>query len=255
MTGYEYKAKDSDLRGFADNFENRIGDGSGPHDREYFDMIKMLLAMKHEGSLLDIGAGLGRVTDFSRNLIAETIALEPDEERWQACHKSYHQPPTCQVIHQITSAYIADNPNKSFDVVVLGMVIQHLSTTSARALLAEVASLLKPDGVAIIFTTHTVDEARGFTYSLPGAGEIYVNEEDFNRYADDHSDGSKGLPVHRFSKAELQDYLAPLFKTLYWRQISYYREDRAAQFEHRLQLEPGSLKNVGNSQFAVVKNR
>ncbi len=255
MTGYKYKAIDSELRGFADNFENRIADGSGPHDRDYFDTIKMLLAMKHEGSLLDIGAGVGRVTYFSRHIIAETIALEPDEERWKACHKAYHQPPTCQVIHQMTTAYIADNPDKSFDIVILGMVIQHMSTTSARALLAEVASLLKPDGIAIIFTTHTVDEARGFTYSNAAPDEIYVNEEDYNRYADESSDGSKGLPVHRFSKAELLDFLAPFFDTLYWRQVSYYREDRAAHFEHRLQLEPGSLKNVGISQFAVVKNR
>ncbi len=253
MAEYKYNSKDRDLRGFADNFVNRVGDGSGLHDRDYFDMIKMLLAMKREGSLLDIGAGVGRVTEFSRGIIAETIALEPDEIRWQACHKAYHQEPGCKVICQLTSEYMAENPGKTFDVVILGMVIQHMSTSSVRNLLAEVASLLKPDGVAIIFTTHSVDAGRGSTYSHPRPDQIYISEEEFNRYADDHTDGSKGLPVHRFSKAEFLDFLAPHFDTIYWRQTSYYHEDRVVNFENRLQLEPGTLKDVGNSQFAVVR--
>jgi len=253
MADYVYKASDGELKGFADNFASRVGDNSGPHDQDYFDMVKLLLSIKREGSLLDIGAGLGRVTKIAKDIIAETIALEPDQQRWQECHAACHQPPQCRVLRQLTSEYIADNPGKTFDVIVIGMVIQHISTTACQALFEEAASLLKPDGVGIIFTSHTVEQARGFSYSGAAPDEVYLSQRQFNDYAENCQDQTKGIPVRRFSKAELLDCLKPYFETLYWRQVSYYREDRAAHFENRLRLEPGTLKDTGISQFVVVQ--
>jgi len=124
MADYTYNAKDGDLKRFAENFASRVGDNSGPHEQDYLDMVKLLLSVKREGSLLDIGAGLGRVTTIAKDIIAETIALEPDRQRWQECHKTCHQPPRCRVLCQLTSEYIAENPGKTFDVIVIGMVIQ-----------------------------------------------------------------------------------------------------------------------------------
>ena len=253
MTTYTYRENDDKIKAFASKFVSRIGDNSGPADQDYFDMIRLLFSMKRDGSLLDIGAGLGRVTQIAKEIMAETVALEPDLERWQQCHDGNHEPPRCQVLRQFSSDYINDNPEKKFDIVVVSMVIQHVSTHVCQDILKDAASLLKPDGVGIVFTTHIVEEARGFSFSQTTPDEAYVSEQQFNEYAEDYENQNKGIPVRRFTKAEFLECLAPYFETLYWRQVSYYREDCARWFEKRFGLEAGALLDSGISQFAVVR--
>lgn len=255
MDKYSYNAKDKDLGRFAENFVSRLGDSSGHHEQDYFDMVRLLLSVKRHGSFLDIGAGIGRITSIAKDIVVETVALEPDEERWLQCYKACHEEPRCQVLRQLSSGYLKDNPGKKFDVIVIGMVIQHISTKDCQALLEDAASLLKPDGVAIIYTTHTADEASGFSYSAATLDEVYISEQEFNRYAEDSANQTKGIPVRRFSKAELLTCLDPYFDVINWRQTSYYREDRLGFFTHRLQVSPEILKDVGNSQFVVVQKK
>jgi 2-polyprenyl-3-methyl-5-hydroxy-6-metoxy-1,4-benzoquinol methylase len=253
MATYTYQENDEKIKEFASKFVSRIGDNSGPADQDYFDMVRLLFSMKQDGSLLDIGAGLGRVTQIAKEIMAETVALEPDKERWQQCHAGSHQPPKCQVFRQFSSEYIKNNPEKTFDIVVVSMVIQHVSTTVCQGILKDAASLLKPDGVGIIFTTHIVEEAKGFSFSQTTPDEAYVSEQQFNEYADDYEHQTKGIPVRRFTKAELLECLKPYFEALYWRQGAYYREDCATFFEKRFRLEAGALKDSGINQFVVVR--
>ena len=92
MATYTYQENDEKIKAFASKFVSRLGDNSGPADQDYFDMIRLLFSMKRDGSLLDIGAGLGRVTQIAKEIMAETVALEPDQERWQQCHEATISP-------------------------------------------------------------------------------------------------------------------------------------------------------------------
>ena len=98
--------------------------------------------------------------------------------------------------------------------------------------------MLKPDGVGIIFTTHIVEDAKGFSFSQTTPDEAYVSEQQFNDYAEDYENQDKGIPVRRFTKAELLECLEPYLETLYWRQGSYYREDCAKYLKNGLGWKP-----------------
>jgi len=255
MANYVYHSRDSDLDKFSKNFESRLGDSRSDHEADFFDIVRMIVSMKSQGSLLDIGAGLGRVVAASSELIAEVVALEPDQVRWSQCNKAYNNPPRCQIFCQTSGEYIQANPGKSFDVIVVSMVIQHISTRACQQLLEEAAQLLKPDGIAIIYTTHTLEETKGFSFSGDPSREVYVDKHQFDEYAEaPPSQQSKGLPVRRFSKSDLMEAVSAFFEPVYWRQTSYYKRASLGIFAKRLQVEPEKLKDTGNSQFVVVKN-
>ena len=65
-----------------------------------------------------------------------------------------------------------------------------------------------------------------------------------------------GLPVRRFSKNDLISTVERAgMDPVFWRQTSYYRQDRVGFFAHRLQVAPEELQFVGNSQFIVVRKQ
>ena len=181
------------------------------------------------------------------------VALEPDESRWIVCHREHHLPPQYEVLCQTTTEY-STNPEKEFDLIVIAMVLQHLATTDCEKLLEEMATLLKPDGIVLIFTTHTLEETKGFSFS--GHPDKYVSEQTFNDYANSpSSDKTKGIPVRRFSRNELQDRVSRYLDPIYWRQCSYYNEHGVHFFAPILKVEAQKLKNIGRSQFVVARKR
>ena len=250
-----YHFDDRDVDKLANVLESRIGDNSGDHEEEFHDIVKFLLSSRCNGSVLDVGAGIGRISALAKTIIRETVALEPDESRWKDCHHNHHQPPSCQILCQTTTDYLQQNPGKQFDLVIISMVIQHLSTSACDNLLRETASLLKPDGIAAIFTTHTLEETKGFSFS-GDPDRVYVSQEEFDTYAASNpSEQTNGLPVRRFSKNELIDSASKYLEPIFWRQCSYYNENGQRFFASRLQIEPEKLKDIGNSQFVLVKRR
>ena len=255
MSDYKYTSEDSELAGYAGKFHSRIGTAGGNHEADFFETVEMLAAIYRDGSLLDIGAGVGRLTGLVSGIVEETVALEPDRGRWEICRKAMANSPTCEVLNMTTTEYIAAHPHKKFDVVVIGMVLQHLSTATCQQLLAEAASLLSKNGVCVVFTTHALDRTRGFSYAKADEDERYLDREVFDRYASDHRLQAKGLPVRRFSKAELLDCLTPEFDVILWRQTSFYGDDIRPWFAQRLGVAPDDLKDVGNSQFVVAQHK
>lgn len=251
---YKYNETDDSLDEWAKLFTNRLDDGDGDHEAEYLDALKLLIAMNRNGSVLDIGAGLGRVTAMAAGQVKELVALEPDTDRYQYTYDRFHSPPACLVYNAFASDYIRNNPGKTFDLVVLGMVLQHVSTGVCKSLIKEAADLVNDSGVVIIATTHAIPEAEGFSYSNPAPGETYVSEEEYNAYAES-SGHSKGIPVRRFSKETLLNMLAPYFEVIMWRQFSYYRPESIPWFAKILNVSPDSLCNVGDSQFVILRKK
>lgn len=256
MSNYIYHFDDAAMQRFSENFESRLGDNTGYHEQEHFEAIDMLLAMNRHGSCLDVGAGVGRMTSLAKERVTEVVALEPDESRWRDCHAEHHQEPSCLVFCQTTGDYIKENPGKQFDLIIVSMVIQHLSTSNCRHLMADVNTLLKPNGVAIVYTTHTLEKCKGFSFSGDNS-RAFVPEAEFNAYADaPSSEQTLGLPVHRFSKQELMATVEGAgLDPIFWRQTSYYRPDKVSFFAKRLNVDSDELRDVGNSQFVIVQKR
>lgn len=251
---YKYNETDESLDQWGKLFTNRLGAGDGDHEAEYLDILKLLIAVNRNGSMLDIGAGLGRVTAMAAGQVKELVALEPDRDRYQYTYDNFHTPPSCSVHNTFSSEYIQDNPGKTFDVVVLGMVLQHVSTRVCELLLNDAAQLTSDTGVVVVATTHAIPQAEGFTYSNPGAGETYVSEAEYNAYAD-AAGHSKGIPVRRFSKRTLMELVARDFEPILWRQFSYYRPEFIPWFAKLLKVPQDSLVDVGDSQFLVMKKK
>ncbi len=255
MSDYTYHFDDSAIDRFNEILENRLGDRSGFHEQEFFDILALLLAINRHGSCLDVGAGVGRITSIAIESVSDVVALEPDESRWRECHRHFHREGACEVLCQTTSEYIQRNPDKRFSLIIVSMVIQHLATAATEQLMRDIATLLQPNGIAIVSTTHTIEVAKGF--SLSGDPDrVYIEKDEFNAYAGQPSLAQKmGLPVRRFSKNDLfEEVQAVGLKTILWRQTSYYKPNGAAFFANRLGVDAQVLKDVGNSQFVVVQN-
>ena len=254
VPAYRYNADDNLMHEWALNFTSRLGDGTGDHEAAYLDMLNLLIELKRSGSLLDIGGGLGRVTALARGKIAEIVVLEPDVARFQHCYNAFHDAPTTQVLNQLSSTYIRENPEKQFDLIVLGMVIQHISTNATANIIKDAARLVKPDGVVIISTTLVPECAKGFSYSnVPH--KAYVPQDEFDRYAENSLVQDKGIPVRRFTEAELRSAVESDFDVLQWTQFSYYRPERIRWFTKIYNTRVSDLQDIGNSQFVVLRRR
>jgi ubiquinone/menaquinone biosynthesis C-methylase UbiE len=256
MPDYTYQFDDSVMSRFSENFENRLGDNSGYHEQEHFDNLHMLFKMNHNGSMLDVGAGMGRISIMAKDIVSEVVALEPDESRWADCHKACHSEPDCLVFCQTTGEYIEKNPDKRFDLIIVSMVLQHLATKNCQQLVSDVYKLLDRDGVAVFYTTHTLEKSKGYSFSGDNT-RAFVPESEFNQYADTHpSEQKMGLPVRRFSRQELIATVeAEDLEPIYWRQTSYYKPTKVGFFAARLKVDREELLSVGNSQFVVVTKK
>ncbi|MEZ5569502.1 MAG: class I SAM-dependent methyltransferase [Halioglobus sp.] len=252
MTTYVYHFND-DLDRFSELFENRLGDRSGYHEQEFFDVLELVLALKRGGACIDVGAGMGRITARARELMTETVALEPDESRWRECHRACNSEPECLVLCQTTSEYLRDNPDRQFDLAVVSMVLQHVSSENCIHILGDIAKLLKPGGVAIVSTTHTLEACKGYSFTGDN-NRVYVPEAEFNAYTQSPpAQQNLGLPVRRFSKQDFMDAVEPFLSPIYWGQTSFYRPVGLNFFSKRLQVAPEELENIGNTQFVVAQ--
>jgi len=106
-----------------------------------------------------------------------------------------------------------------------------------------------------ISTTHALEKAKCFTYQH--IEDSRISEEEFNAYADNAlgHEQDKGLPVHRFSRAEFEAIAPADFDIVHWQQFSYYRPEYLDRFARVHMVEPQDLVNQGNSQFMVLKKR
>lgn len=254
MSEYVYQDKEATMPTLSAMLTSRMGDGSGDHEAGFLDRVNLIAAARSSGALIDIGCGRGRIAEAAADIVREVVALEPDPGRCNWTRELLADRDNVSVHQQMTGEYIADNPGKQFDVVVLSMVVQHLSTHNVTALINDIATLTCPGGLALISTTHALEKAKCFTYQHVEAARI--DEQEFNAYADNPlSHDERGLPVHRFSRSEFEAIVPASFECIHWEQYSYYRPEFLERFARVHQVEPQDLANQGNSQFMVLKKR
>jgi ubiquinone/menaquinone biosynthesis C-methylase UbiE len=251
VADYVYKDNEAGMPKLSAMLTSRMGDGQGNHEAAYLDTINLLVAALGSGSMIDIGCGMGRITLAAAGKIHELVALEPDAARCNWTREAVADKPGVSVLNTTSADFIASYPDKQFDLAVLGMVIQHLSTHKSRMLMQDVARLTRPGGLAVISTTHALERAKCFTFQH--AARSRVSEEEFNRYADNPELQDKGVPVHRYSRSELEAIVPDAFDIVQWTQYSYYRPEHLDRFAKVHQVKPEELADIGNSQFLVLK--
>jgi 2-polyprenyl-3-methyl-5-hydroxy-6-metoxy-1,4-benzoquinol methylase len=248
---YKYNATDEALIEWIKQFTSRVGDGTGDIEEVYLSALKLIASCKPGAKYLDIGSGLGRIVDMMRHSAGTLIGLEPDVSRFQVCHRAYHDGERVRILNSTTSAFRDAHPEARFDVITLSMVLQHVSTGTCEQILRDVHELLTPDGVAMISTTHFYEER--FTFQLKPAPQ---SSEDYDRYASDTANGQWGIPVRMFSKASFLSALErAALETTVWGPFSYVRPERLSGIAALYGAPPEALRDMGISQYAVVKRR
>jgi len=255
VADYTYNDNDLAMPILSEKFSSRIGDGTGYHEEAFHNIILLLAHTCSEGSVADVGCGMGRTTQVIAPIVKEVVSLEPDTTRWEYTRELVHKHSNASVLNETTQDYILRNPGKHFDLVILGMVVQHLPTQVTTAIMNDILTLTKRGAIAVVSTTHALEKTRCFTYQHVANGQPRpkTSEDEFNRYAAATASQDKGLPVRRFSRAEFESIVPPDFEIISWGQYSYCRPEHLDYFAWLDGVAPDELADVGNSQYLVLK--
>lgn len=250
MAAYRYNGRDEELATFMEAFTSRIGNGLGDPEEDYLSTLQLVACCRPRASLVDIGCGLGRVIGLLNSKVESMVGLEPDFDRFSDCCKAYHDGCRIQILNTTSDRYKTDFPHKLFDIGVVSMVIQHVSTNTCHGILSDLHDLLSDDGIGVVATT--LQEVERFTLETDPAP---LSESEFNRYAEDVDCQASGiLPVRQFSR---ESFLGTLSKagleTIRWGQFSYMRADHVDWFASYYSLNPDDIRDVGTSQYSVVR--
>lgn len=239
----------------SEKYTSRIGDGSGHHEEAFHNIVLLLAHACSDGSVADVGCGMGRTTHAIAPIVKELVSLEPDVTRWEYTRELVHNYRNVTVLNETTQDYISRHPHKQFDLIIVGMVLQHLPTKVTKAVMDDILALTKIGGIAVVSTTHALEKARCFSYQhvAKGIPRPKISEDEFNRYAAATDSQDKGLPVRRFSRSEFEAIIPYNFEIVSWGQYSYCRPEHLDYFAWLDGVAPHELADVGNSQYLILK--
>ena len=172
------------------------------------EMVKQKLESKTTTSMLDVGAGYGRLSIEFSSYFASITLLEPDEDRLEgarAACKSAGIADKCSFSSQKGQDL---SPDEKFDFIMCSHIIQHMPHNDAIALLEKLRSMLLPGGLCVLMTTHAKEGF--FSKQLLRDGkieEINIDEHEFSSLCDGNS-GS--LPIRFWGQDELLMMLSQL---------------------------------------------
>ena len=152
MVPYRYNARDEELATFMEAFTSRIGNGLGDSEEDYLSTLQLVVGCRPRASVVDIGCGLGRVIGLLHSKVESMVGLEPDLDRYSDCCKAYHDGSRIQILNTTSDRYKTNFPDKLFDIGVVSMVIQHVSTDTCQGILADLHDLLRNDGIGVVAT-------------------------------------------------------------------------------------------------------
>lgn len=250
MAKYRYNGRDEELASFMKAFTSRIGNGLGDPEEDYLSTLQLVAGCKPRASLIDIGCGLGRVIGLLHGNVESIVGLEPDLQRFLDCHKAYNDGSRIQILNMTSDRYKADHPGRLFDIGVVSMVIQHVSTSTCQAIMTDLRDMLHDDGIGVIATT--LQEVERFTLE---ADPSPLSESAFNQYSEDLDCQASGiLPVRQFSQESFLSMVNQAgLEIIRWGQFSYMRPEHVQWFANYYNLSPGAIRDVGTSQYAVVR--
>ncbi|MEM6899315.1 MAG: methyltransferase domain-containing protein [Pseudomonadota bacterium] len=249
---YVYQHSDDGLDLWSKLFTSRIGDGSGSPYQCYEDLLELLVELNRGKDMIDIGAGHGAAIAIAKGRVGKLIALEPDKQRYVASFGAYHEPPYCEVINQTSRDFIADNPGRKFQFVLLAMVLQHVATDNCSAIFEDISELLDEDGLALISTTHSPDDIEKF-YTSTTHDNGPISREEYDDYARGLLPQTRGLPIRRFSRSDLLNEAHQHFDVLYWAPFMYFRPALLGRFAAMYNTSTEALRDCANCQLMILR--
>ncbi len=153
--------------------------------------------------VLDVGAGIGRLTRALGDLIIAADLLEPDLARARRA-KDFIKATAPQLSANVYTVE-SELPEQTYDLVLLSHVIQHLLPREAQRLVAFSADRCRPGGLFYLATTlASPDRSNWRLASIDESGhwtERAVSEDLFSKQVAKPVLGT--LPVREFSQVEL----------------------------------------------------
>jgi 2-polyprenyl-3-methyl-5-hydroxy-6-metoxy-1,4-benzoquinol methylase len=155
-------------------------------------------------SVLDVGAGTGRLTWYLSDLLTAADLLEPDADRARSAEALAQA--HARSLHVAVFRSESDLPCRDYDLVLLSHIIQHVAPEQADHLLSFCAGRTRPGGLLYLATVLAENGSPKYRISELNGHNVYgeriVDEETFRQELahprDDH------LPVRSFSNAELE---------------------------------------------------
>lgn len=248
-TKYKYNANDDAIDRWQQNFTSRIGDGSGDPEEEFLSYVRLITELKPDATWLEIGCGLGRMVQIIKTKRNAVIGLEPDPARYSDCRKRFRFTRKVDIFNTNSSDYKNTKPGRKFDLILCSMVLQHVSTRICEQILADIHDLLSEDGIAVISTTQNCKEL----FTFQDSPNLQTHEE-FDEYAENSPDQKFGIPVRKFTRESLSECFGKSkLSIVHWGQFSYIRPEKLAWFAGRYQMDEDTLRDVADSQYAIVR--
>jgi ubiquinone/menaquinone biosynthesis C-methylase UbiE len=155
-------------------------------------------------SMLDLGAGTGRLSAKFSECFKEITVLEPDKQRLLKARKALGKKKARFIQSQFLDSRL---PKNRFDVVICSHMIQHIKTRDVTPTINKIHDILKGDGILVVMTNYSKKGTDFFTkMSMKGndVEEVKISKTEYNKLV---KNTNTILPVHYFSVNSLKKYL------------------------------------------------
>jgi SAM-dependent methyltransferase len=197
-------------------------------------------------SLLDVGAGTGRLAWYFADLVSAVDLLEPDEGRARVARSfSGTLGPLLQI-----GVYTVEGelPDRDYDLVLLSHVIQHVAPAEADRLIGSCASRCRPGGIFYIATVLATTDNAAPEYRISSCNRdepFHEDTVDRDRFIEELRHPRRDhLPVRAFGLSELETLLR-----------GFDVEDLTVRPFHRTHAAAGNKRDTDSFRDVAVIGR
>ncbi|MEM5782063.1 MAG: class I SAM-dependent methyltransferase [Candidatus Aenigmatarchaeota archaeon] len=155
--------------------------------------------------MLDLGAGIGRLTIKFSKYFNDITIIEPDKERLQKAKESIKR----KNIKFIKNSFLNSKlPKEYFDVIICSHVIQHIKTKDIIPTINKIYNILKKNGILVLLTCYSRKNYDFFTklfIERNNVKELNISESEFNNLI---INKKMILPIHFFSIKTIKKILS-----------------------------------------------
>lgn len=207
-----------------------------------------------DGSLLEIGSGIGRMTAAFTNMCARVVATDVDAAFLERCRQTvaaHGRPERLQTVH-VADGRTLDMPNESVDFVFSYIVLQHCQHDDALALTSEAVRITRNGGMMMLnYRTWVPIDALlvplgslvRLAWRLPVVGKSLSTKRWATRF---------GWQANRLSPDEVLDHLERRGELTSLANVRVLHSHRRSRSVSRENVEVDVLKRTNRSHWWLV---
>ena len=173
---------------------------SDDEQRVLLDLSRMVMDIEPPRSILDVGAGLGRIMSQLEPYFSSGDLVEPDQKRRNELTALVNLLDPGSRRFSIYASLEEVDQSKKYEFILLSHVLQHISVGEVQGMLTQLAQRLEEGGLLYIATCLSPNQQHQYTVtqfdSNGGFEEVAISEADFNSLATGPEE--RKLPVHFF---------------------------------------------------------